>query len=58
MSPMLAGALFVTLICIQGLPGDNQLMSFHLHARLWLLRMFAGPLIEDVYLWLMHELAW
>lgn len=38
--------------------GDNQLMPFHLHVRLWLLGVLPRSLIEDVYLWLMHELAY
>lgn len=40
-----------------GLPGDSQLMSFHLHARFWFSRLFSWPLIEDMDVWFMHELS-
>lgn len=45
-------------ICIQDIPGDNQLLSLHVHVCLWLLRVLSWSLIEDMYLWLIHELAY
>ena len=57
-SPILTGALFVPVVCIWDIPGDNQLLSLHFHVCLWLLRVLSWSLIEDTYLWLIHELAY